>query len=272
MNERDQLMPTMLLPQLTPMTASQLYERLMGEEGNGYRAGPFPAWLQEDAHRWVRYARLGGSPPLQEENQALKQLVTDIREHAGLHGYPALSESDRQHAEFDTRTAILLAEHPCLQTGEALRPEFWSYLCLIRLPDVVSWRFRGPPINRFLGGVRNALQRLWHRGRVLDRGKQHPRRWELIEKLTEDAMVQIFERASVVRSPWLARCLAEAWLEHANEHRRGGMEDLFRTVVKLVRLRNQVIDLAAMGEENCMEEVRDQFRVAAAQHFPAPRI
>ena len=49
------------------------------------------------------------------------------------------------------------------------------------------------------------------RARALDRGEQHPRRWQLLEELTEDALVQITERPSIGADPVLARAIAEAW-------------------------------------------------------------
>ena len=66
--------------------------------------------------------------------------------------------------------------------------------------------------KRFTGGVRNAFQRLWMRGSTLDRGEDRPDRWGLVRALSEDAMVQIFERASISSDARLARAVAEAWV------------------------------------------------------------
>lgn len=173
----------------------------------------------------------------------------------------------RKHAveargQFDRVAAIALALEPALRTGEALRDDVWAFLTAVLAPDVVAWRFPDRAAHRYAGGVRNAFQRLWARGTVLDRGEGHADRWGLVEALSEDAMVQIFERASLAGNERLARAIAELWVETAADVGRGAMESVMRRATKLVRIRNEIIDLAILPDANLLEEVRGCFRRA----------
>ena len=100
------------------------------------------------------------------------------------------------------------------------------------------------------------------RGQILDRGEEHPERWMLVETLSEDALVQIFERASIAANAPLARAIAEVWTETAGEIGRGGMEDVMRRSMKLIRLRNEIVDLCALSESDLAAEVKAVFRTA----------
>src|SRR5690606_10419256 len=120
-------------------------------------------------------------------------------EIASNKGFP--SAADRtQLAKFDMEASIWFSTNEHTQSGEFLRDDVWACITTALLPDVVAWRFSWSARERFHGGIRNALQRLWIRGQLLDRGSGHPQRWELLKKLTEDALVQITERPSIACS------------------------------------------------------------------------
>jgi hypothetical protein len=181
-----------------------------------------------------------------------------IHEVAGAHGFPDAANGARK-AEFDTRLGVELASTPALRSGEALRDDVWSFIAAVLAPDVAAWRYPDVSEARLRGGVRNVFQRCWIRAVSLDRGEGHPQRWELLEALSEDAMVQIFERASLAGNHRLARFLAEEWVAQAEALGSGRMEKVMRRTVKTIRLRNEVVDLASHDDERLASVIRSTF-------------
>lgn len=193
-------------------------------------------------------------------------ITADLRKIARQAGFPD-SHGQSAKAQFDQEAAIYLGQKQELQTGEALRDDVWAFMATVLAPDVVTWRFKGQPIERgarFAGGVRNCFQRLWIRGTTLDRGEGHLERWELVKQLTEDAMVQIFERASIGGSSPLAIAVAEGWLRTAKKISRGPMEAVMRSATKVLRVTNQIIDLAYLPPEELELIVTEAFDFAAS--------
>jgi len=195
-----------------------------------------------------------------------EQLSTDIgikiREIAEKFGFPSNSaQSDR--AKFDQEVAIFLAEQSALNSGESLRNDVWAYLTTVETCDIVAWRFAKRDPERFSGGARNAFQRLWIRSTTLDRGVESKDRWELIRSLSEDAFVAIFERPSIGGNPELARAIAECWVVTADLIGRGAMEQVMRRAIKLLRLRNEIVDLANLPQDELEQIVLRYFREAS---------
>ncbi|MFK3788639.1 DUF6339 family protein [Pseudomonas piscis] len=188
-------------------------------------------------------------------------VVTELREIAQEVGFPTVNTQSAR-AQFDQAAAIYLGQKAELKTGEALRDDVWAFLSVVLAPDIVAWRFTDQSRERFAGGVRNSFQRLWMRGTVLDRGESHTERWALLHELSEDAMVQIFERPSIGGNPVLAIAIAEGWLKAAKKHGRAVMEDAMRDVTKMLRLKNQIIDLSYLGENELGEIVDELFELA----------
>lgn len=206
------------------------------------------------------YAASGGSPV---RLQFLVELRAGLVEIAGRSGFPGRgTAADR--ASFDELASIYLAQLDELDGGEALRDDVWAFLACVLLPDIVAWRFSDRPAERFHGGVRNTFQRLWMRGRILDRGTTAARRWELLGKLTEDALVQITERPSVGNDARLSRALAEGWLRASAELGRAAMEDAMREAVIRLRLRNQIQLLSELDDPELSEAVDGFFALSAA--------
>lgn len=170
--------------------------------------------------------------------------------------------STLSRAEFDRNAAVYLASHPALGHGEALRNDSWAFITSIVAPDVVEWRFPDAGRSRFEGGVRNAFQRLWLRGRALDRGKEHPHRWELVHAFPEDAAVQIVERPSLGGRSRIARAIGEGWLEMKKETPQSRQEDVMRSAIKILRLQNQIVDLQFLSDDDLLSSVRQAFTKA----------
>lgn len=211
----------------------------------------------------LSYAASGGS---RDETLATK-LGESLRTIASRCGYPANS-SQVARAKFDHETAIYLASHFALACGEAMRDDVWSYMATVEVPDVVSWRFPDPAAHRFEGGVRNTLQRLWWRGTVLDRGEGHDDRWGLVRALSEDGAVQIFERASIMGNRALAIALAEQWVQMAGKIGRAGMEPVMRRATKLIRLKNEIVDLGGLPSAELSAAVAQCFELALESMEP----
>lgn len=193
-------------------------------------------------------------------------VTVELRKIAQKFGYPTTNMQSARSL-FDQEAAIYLAQKEELKSGEALRDDVWAFMSTVLAPDVVAWRFSdnsSERVARFAGGVRNAFQRLWVRGTALDRGEGHPQRWELIRQLTEDAMVQIFERASIGGNPPLAKAVAEGWAKASLVFGRGPMESIMRSATKVLRLRNQIVDLAYLPPDELELVVSEAFEVAGA--------
>ena len=182
-------------------------------------------------------------------------------------GFPERgSVSDR--ARFDALATAKLADFPQLASGEADRDDVWAFLTTVVAPDVVAWRFVNRSPDRFMGGVRNAFQRLWMRAHALDRGVEAGEdRWHLVEQLTEDALVQITERPSVGADQRLSRAIAEAWIRTAANIGATRMEEVMRKAIIDLRIRNEIQMLSALADDPLLAHVELIFaRAAGLEH------
>lgn len=225
---------TTLLPRLPGPACDEIVRRFIAE-GPSRWTGFHP----DDLPDQVRFAATGGAPVTAASLLSLRNNLVAIAQRNGFG-----RESDRpQHALFDAETAAWLAQSDLLGTGEALRDDVWAFVAAVLAPDIVHWRF-GSSTERYAGGVRNTFQRLWMRGRALDRGADHPERWRLLEELTEDALVQITERPSIGGDRVLALAVAEAWHRAARHHGKSTMEEIMRRAILRIRVRNEIRSLA----------------------------
>jgi hypothetical protein len=190
----------------------------------------------------------------------LAKIDASIRDLARGCGFPKEGGAGAR-ATFDAQVSAWFAATTVIPVSEALRDDVWSWLSIALLPDVCRWRFEGAAVERFLGGRRNTLQRLWTRGRAFDRGAGVEERWKLLEALSEDAMVQITERPSIGADPRLARAIAEAWL--ATDDGSLTREELMRKAVRTVRIANEVLCFAALEDDAMNAAVREHFTRAA---------
>jgi hypothetical protein len=225
---------TFLLPRLPGPACDAIVHRFLELGPSGW-SGFRPDDLPDQA----RYAATGGAPVPAASLASLRQNLVAI---ARKHGF-GQQGARQSHAAFDAETATWLAQSDLFLGGEALRDDVWAFVAAVVAPDIVHWRF-GASAERYGGGVRNTFQRLWMRGRALDRGVEHPERWELLTELTEDALVQITERPSIGGDRVLALAIAEAWLRAARHHGKAAMEDIMRRAILRIRVRNEIRSLA----------------------------
>lgn len=254
-----------LLPRLGQVHAIKFLDQL--KQSTAAITAPKRHYL-EDGFSSASYAATGGT----RSDKTVLDLADRIRMTALRYGFPEAKPTQEQRSEFDKKVSVLLALCPELQTGEALRDDVWTFISIILLPDVVAWRFQSRADERYMGGVRNTFQRLWARGVGLDRGEESDSRWELITALTEDAQVQIFERSSLASNPVLARTIAENWLSISTKRQIAAMEDIARSAIKIIRLRNEIVDISEMIASQRELFISQVFNRAAddAQGIKAP--
>lgn len=229
-----------LLPRLPPLAAERLLESYLGtrpDQWRGFNANELP--------EAVRFTPTGGSPIAARKLEELREGILAIAKNNGFGGKGTRAELSC----FDAQAAAWLADQSVLASGEALRDDVWAFVAIVMFPDIANWRFGDSP-ERYLGGVRNTLQRLWMRGKLFDRGQESFDRWGLLEKLTEDAFVQITERPSLGGNPVLAIAIAEAWVRASLHHGKGAMESLTRRAMLQIRARNEVRSLDELPAEN----------------------
>lgn len=225
---------TTLLPRLPGPACDAIVRRFLEQGPSGWAR-----FRSDDLPDQVRYAATGGAPVPAASLASLRQDLVAI---AQKHGF-GQQGARQSHADFDAETAAWLAQSGLFVGGEALRDDVWAFVASVVAPDIVHWRF-GSSAERYGGGVRNTFQRLWMRGRALDRGGAHPERWRLLAELTEDALVQITERPSIGGDRILALAVAEAWLRAARHHGKASMEDIMRRAILRIRVRNEIRSLA----------------------------
>lgn len=206
----------------------------------------------------ISFGPVGGSPV---QPEALQQLRLAIEAVARECGYPT-EDSIAARARFDVACARLLADHPLLQSGEALRDDVWGFIATALLRPVSAWRYGHAP-ERFHGGVRNTFQRLWLRARAVDRGTGADDRWGLLEALTEDAFVAIVERPSIGGDHRLARAVSEAWLEASRRYGRAAMQPIMRRATILIRIRNEILALSSLPDTELAALLNGVFQAAA---------
>lgn len=239
-------MAVALMPRLKPASFDTALARTLR---NGFPAGSSLSVLSAYSDV-VTFGPSGGY----KADGVAAAIGEKLRGIARVVGFPT-PKSQANQAEFDRLASIYLAQVPELRTGEALRNDVWAFLTTVMAPDVVSWRFPGESRARFAGGNRNAFQRLWIRGVALGRDKDHDNRWGLLDSLSEDAMVAIFERPSIASSKHLALAVAEEWAKTLAKVGRNQMEDVMRRAIKALRIRNQIVDLSWLESSELQQEI-----------------
>ncbi len=225
-----------MFPRLPALAARQLLTPVTD-------AAPDAERLRLDAASLTRQAGTGRLAR-DEELDAVRRGLVRLAEACG---FPERGGTTAK-ATFDAATAEWLVLHEPVPFAEALRDDVWSWLCTALAPDVCAWRFEERASERFVGGVRNTLQRLWLRGQAFDRGEGVPDRWGLLRQLTEDAMVQITERPGLAADRRVALAIAEAWADTAARNAAGSMQDLARLAIRNVQATNEVLCLSALDD------------------------
>lgn len=220
-----------LYPQLSAAHSRSLCEVLAARSVAELR------FESSNEHPSQTYTPVGGTRVRKEE---LDQVQSAVRALAHECGYPA-AQRRGAHGEFDAGCARLLLELMKVVPAESAKPGVWQFLSCVLLPDVVRWRFPGKSgaatgHERFLGGVRNALSRLWWRAYVLEGANGHSAGLRLLDRLTEEELVQLFERPTLVGCRLLTRSTAVSFLDRAEAgfpKRQELMRDAQKRIMRL---------------------------------------
>ena len=243
----------LLLPRLPRLAAEILLDDLLGKG--------LDASYAFDPRNLPEAARFGATGGTTVDPAELVQLREELLRLAESKGFPRAGDRTA-HARFDAEAGAMLAEKSILASGEALRDDVWAFIGVSLAPDIVHWRF-GAARERYLGGIRNTFQRLWIRARSLDRGTHRPDRWQLLEELTEDALVQITERPSLGGEPLLATAIAETWVRAARHHGRKAMEPIMRRAALRLRIWNETRSLVDLPAEQLAAVLATAFDMPA---------
>lgn len=159
--------------------------------------------------------------------------------------------------EFDLVLGKSLHEHWRGSPAGASREGVWNFLTLVMFPHILCLRFRDLPEARALGTQRNVLRRVWLRQHVLG-DVIH----DQAAPLREDEFVQIMERTALIRTPSLARLVAQEVLSRRADANR---EEFTREFAKDVVSASGPVLLDALDIEELANLVRRSAeRVTAA--------
>ena len=254
-----------LLPQLPSIKAKVILEDI-ASKSNCETLDPKGNFKVEG----IFYVPTGGQI-INDEN--LEKLRNNVLEKAKEYGFP--STNQKSFLEFEYEVAKILSNWSYLwidgePSGESFRNDFWSYLSIVIMPDIVSWRWgfplEGEPTKswsvRFIGGGRNAFQRIFRRILSLDRGPSHEDRFGLIRELKEDDFSNILERTSLGSNSRIAIPLAEEYL--AMRQRRKDMKasnqlKIYREATKDLRSYGVVQSLDLIDANNLKELISEVF-------------
>ena len=254
-----------LLPQLPSIKAKVILEDI-ASKSNCETLDPKGNFKVEG----IFYVPTGGQI-ISDEN--LEKLRNNVLEKAKEYGFP--STNQKSFLEFEYEVAKILSNWSYLwidgePSGESFRNDFWSYLSIVIMPDIVSWRWGFPPEGeptkswsvRFIGGGRNAFQRIFRRILSLDRGPSHEDRFGLIRELKEDDFSNILERTSLGSNSRIAIPLAEEYL--AMRQRRKDMKasnqlKIYREATKDLRSYGVVQSLDLIDANNLKELISEVF-------------
>jgi hypothetical protein len=181
-------------------------------------------------------------------------------------GYPDAGD-EQSRINFDKTAAGILHSSMGIEPSEAAKSGVWEFATCVLACDLVRWRFPGgedgTPLERFLGGRRNAFQRLWWRAFVLQK-EGVADKYELLGRLGEDEIVQIMERPFLAGSRGLSRAVASELLEAAARHPGISRRTLIREVQKHLRRLAAFASFEAVQPEELNSLVRDLFELVAA--------
>ena len=203
------------------------------------------------------YGETGGTRIRRSE---LTDLQRELRAIARQHGFPQPIKGGKVQ-QFDRRAAIHLFEKMRITAHEASQPSIWQYLCCMVVPEIVRWRFpgtsdAGTAVERFLGGRRNALGRLWWRAFVLKDDHASPdQRHLLMTSLGEDELVQLMERPAVFGDRRLVRASVAAFLAEAAVS-KASRQTLMRELQKRLLRRMPVIFFGALDDDRLSAAMR----------------
>lgn len=249
---------------MTEHPAGSLYPRLLhshsaelAEEFRGLSLSELESRADTE-HPYTIFTPTGGS---RVDERSLANIREGAREIAQDAGYPdpfpdAPSLDARYH--FDFEIARFLHRKMAIPPGEAGKNDVWEFVACVLLPELVRWRFPGNQksdfqtnTDRFLGGERNAFQRLWWRAELLGEDGDY----QLLKELNEDELVQIMERPYMASQRELARATARRFVDVVSEHPDVDRMELMRNAQKRLRRLTPLVSFSNLNSEDLEREV-----------------
>lgn len=155
----------------------------------------------------------------EKELYSLRENVIDILINIGFPNKP----NQEKLKSFDYELTKYLFENVKLSPNEASKNEIWNFFTCELMPDVVKWRFfsedkiysKDALVDRFLGGARNTLQRLWWRGYMF-KNLTEKSEYDFLDSLNSDDMAEFEERRSIYGIKKLVRSMAFNYIQLKN--------------------------------------------------------
>lgn len=222
---------TVLWPRLpAPIASSEL--------DNMRVSGPAQPQVHHPAQT---YTPVGGRRATETEKRTLISRLTDL---ATEHGYPQPAP-DRRRIAFDRRATAILHDAIDLSWSEAGQGDTWSFLAVVALPHLTSWRFGTDNQERWVATdlTRHTWSRLWWQAVVFENDPA------VLDELTESDLNQLLERRTMGGDPRLVCALARSVVDRTPDgtHRRGLIRDVAaRLLRKLAFIDAQALDDVAL--------------------------
>ncbi|WP_435280661.1 DUF6339 family protein [Streptomyces koelreuteriae] len=190
---------SLLYPRITPAEATTLlahYTTLNPQDIKNHAGHSATAF----------YGTTGGTPVTPAHLDHLADTLRDCARRAGQPTPPG----DHNKILFDRAAAKALHTTMDITPAESGQGDMWTYLATCLVPDVTAWRFGTRTPERWIGTglVRHTLARLWWQAHALAETLDGATHYDLLDRLTESDLNQIFERRTIGGTPPLARALA----------------------------------------------------------------
>lgn len=229
----------LLYPRLPAPTARILIAEMSDADLGTLRQG------SSTRHPACTYSPTGGNRIDEREISELRDTLRTIADDCG---YPR-NVGPAERVRFDHRMASMLHADMGIVPADAAEPGVWAFLACVAVPDIVCWRFPRRTPERFEGGQRNALRRLWWRAHLLGE--------ELMSLLGEDELVQILERPeSALGNPRVARAIAAMHIQVCDELHVDGRMRLLRDAAKRVLRLSALVTLDALDADSLSRVAR----------------
>ena len=228
---------SVLWPRLTASVAFAMYTE--ASQGQLTPARSHPAQF---------FAPVGGRRATSNE---VALMASEVRRLAEEFGFPRRSVASARIA-FDRAAAPLVRESMDLSWSEAAARDVWSFLALVALPDVTSWRFGSDNPERWVASdpTRHTWSRLWWQAVVFEGD------FALLAELSESDLNQLLERRRIGGDPRLARALARAVVSRTVDGE--GRRQIIRDVTARVRRRLAWADMYSL-ESDVLGSIMSRF-------------
>lgn len=169
--------------------------------------------------------------------------------------------------ELDQRISEVLFQDLELIPAEAANAEVWNFLTLVVLPDIAKWRYPNEKkildYNRWLGGDRNVIRKLWWREATLGH--------DLNSRLGEDEAVGIMERPLLGGQTHVARAMVRALLKMEEEFPNTARSELLRAGAVNLRRYAPFMAFEFFSEDEIYRFVLDLFRSSSSAYMEKAR-